>query len=176
MNFCHFELKKSQLILITLTVLFLLSGCTSQSSGFSNTSSPNQSIPAGLSSTKDGLAKVYFVSGKTGSTYGLKVDMAGGATFLVNGNDVGQISKNGAMVLDIKPGSYNFAWKYPSADAKLQFVSLQINANDITILQADYIFPLIGTAEYKLTRTSDFNVLSGKQITGGLLCPKTICP
>jgi hypothetical protein len=162
-------------ILITALTCIVVAGCAAP---VSNTFAPamlqTSSLPEQLRPSET-EAKVFFVPGRTGSKYGLKVSMVPGAQFLINGNMVGQIGRDTALAINIVPGSYSFAWRYPSADARLNFVQAQLNAGDVLILQADYMFQFIGPADYQLTSISDLGAVLGKQIIGPVGCPTTIC-
>jgi hypothetical protein len=130
------------------------------------------------------MSKVYFVGGKTGSGISLKVAMAGGATFIVDGNPVGQIDKNDVMVLDVVPKQYSFSWQYPSGDSKINFVSRALKAGDVVILQANWNtggagFGILGMAaapaQYELTEVFDRSLVMGKRFVKPTNCPSSIC-
>ena len=101
--------------------------------------------------------------------------MAPGAQFLINGNMIGQLDRNTVLGINLAPGSYNFAWRYASADSRLEFVQTVLKAGDVLILQADWMFQLLVPAEYKLTSISDIGAVLGKQIIGPVNCPSTLC-
>lgn len=50
---------------------------------------------------KNGMAKVYFVGEKWGTAVSITMAKQGGATLLIDGNQVWQIDKNDMMVFDI---------------------------------------------------------------------------
>lgn len=50
---------------------------------------------------KNGLAKAYFVGGKWGTAVSIVMAKQGGATRLIDGNQVEQIDKNDVMAFEI---------------------------------------------------------------------------
>lgn len=166
--------KMIKLLSISVLPIAVVGCATAPSVNSMQTTMQNNSLPTEIR-PPSGQAKVFFVGGRTGSTYGLKVSMAAGAVFLVNGNPVGQLEKNTTLEINVIPGSYSFAWRYPSADAKIEFLNAQINAGDVLILQADYIFQLFGPAEYKLARMQDPSLVMNKQRLKPMTCPESFC-
>ncbi len=170
-------------ISITFVATTALLGCATQVAV--NPADTTSTQEANSFATKPGMAKIYFVGGKTGSGISIKVDMAGGAQFIVDGNQVGQIDKNDVLVMDVLPKTYSFSWQYPSGDSKMQFLSRRVNAGDVVILQANWNtggagFGLIGAAVapagYQITEISDRSVVMSKRVVKPTSCPSAICP
>jgi predicted small lipoprotein YifL len=137
--------------------------------------------------TKPGLAKVYFLGGKQGYSItpeALKPKVANGAIFLIDGNRVGQIEQNDVLVVDVIPKQYTFGWQYPPGDAQIQFLTRQVNAGDVLILQADLnmgggAFGLIGLAinpmKYEITEQTNRGLVVTRRVVSHSGCPVTIC-
>lgn len=162
-------------VAVTALTCLLVAGCAAPvTNSFAPAMLQANSLPEQLKPSAN-EAKVFFVPGRTGSKYGLKVSMVPGAQFLINGNVVGQIGRDTVLAINVIPGSYSFAWRYPSADARMNFLQSQLKAGDVLILQADYMFQFIGPADYQLTSISDIGAVIGKQAIGPMGCPATLC-
>jgi len=160
----------------------MLVGCTAPLN--TKVADPTAASDAHSFRTKPGLAKVYFVGGRMGASMTLKADMPGGAMLLIDGNHVGQMDKNEVLVVDVVPKQYNFSWKYPAGDSQMQFLSRQVNAGDILILQANWNtggsgFGLIGLAvspaKYEINVVTNRGLVEGKRVVSHTSCPTSIC-
>ena len=176
-------MKNTIKLSLTTITFALLAGCAT-SPVVVNFADPMTQQSAANFEIKPGLAKVYFVGGKTGSSMSLKVAMAGGAQLIVDGNKVGQIDRGDVMVLDVVPNTYNFSWQYPSGDSKMNFFKRQVKAGDVLILQANWdtggaglglIGLAVSPAEYQINEVGDRGIVSGKRFIKPLTCPTNIC-
>ena len=173
----------SKKVLASVTTLLVISGCASTPIAVNPTNQVQQQAAYSFSA-KPGMAKVYFVGGKTGSGISLKVAMAGGAFFIIDGSRVGQIDKNDVMVMDVVPKQYNFSWQYPSADSKMNVLSKSLKAGDVVILQANWNtggagFGILGMAaapaQYEISEVFDRSLVSGKRVVSPTTCSSSIC-
>lgn len=162
------------ILIIVLSCLSIVGCATPTTNSFVSSMLQVNNLPEQLKPNATD-AKVFFVAGRTGGTYQLKATMAPGAQFLINGNMVGQLDRNTALGINLAPGSYNFAWRYPAADSRLIFIQTVLKAGDVLILQADWNFQFLGPAEYKLSSISDIGAVLGKQVIGPVNCPSTLC-
>lgn len=175
-------MRKKAVLISAVVVMGLLTGCATPV----NVSPASQSMvnQATNFTTQPGLAKVYFVGGRMGSSMSLKADMPGGAIFLIDGNKVGQIDRNDVLVVDVLPKQYTFGWQYPAGDSQIQFVTRQVNAGDVVILEANWNlggtgFGLIGMmvspAKYEMNETSNRGLIGSRRVVTHSSCPSMIC-
>lgn len=173
---------KNNLKLCVIFFSFALASCATPV--IVNPADPTTQQAAVSFTVKPETAKVYFVGGRTGSGMSLKVAMVGGAEFIVNGTGLGQIDRGDALVVDLAEGTYNFSWRYPAGDSKMNFLEKQVKAGDIVILQADwntggsgfgFIGAALAPAEYQISEIYDRTVLTGKRFVVPINCSPTIC-
>jgi hypothetical protein len=175
---------------LTVMLLFVLSGCAT--AVIVNPADSETIQAANTFAPKEGMAKVYFLGGKTGTAISFPAKMVGGAILVVDGNQVGPIDKNDVMVLDVVPNEYNFSWQYPrtgnvltEATGEMKFLTKQLSAGDVLILQA-YHFTggggfafglgnLISPPEFRISEVYDRALVMGKRFVKPITCPNTIC-
>jgi hypothetical protein len=82
------------------------------------------------------------------------------------------------------PKKYNFSWQYPAGDSKMNFLSKDLKAGEVLILQANWNtggagFGLLGMmaapAQYEISEVTDRSLLSGKRFVSPTSCPTSIC-
>jgi hypothetical protein len=132
-------------------------------------------------------ARIYFVNG-TLSIFGQSHKYP--SDVIIDGSTVGSMNQENALVIDVRPGTYEVSWKPRSTDpidqgAAQKSLTVKLDAGAHTILKGDYsvgaalAFGLIGgliappTASVSLATRSD---IDGKTFVVPQNCTPQICP
>lgn len=134
-------------------------------------------------------ARIYFVNGAlVGNIFGKSHQYP--SDIMIDGNTVGSMNRENAMVIDVRPGIYEVSWKPRSTDpidqrATPKGLSVKLDAGAHTILKGDYsigaalAFGLIGgliappSTSVSLAARSD---IDGKTFVVPQNCTPQICP
>jgi hypothetical protein len=135
-----------------------------------------------------GAGRVYFTNGLvTGaSMFSEKVHNFPTA-LIVDGVIVGKINKGDVLVLDVKPGNYEFMWRsaYEGNDMKAKPLVLGVVAGEVLILKSEYnlggigfglIASLLTPPSFELSSTRDRDGIQDLNFVKATTCPKSICP
>ena len=122
-----------------LVLGLLLVGCASTPL-ITKKADPNLYNEAINFSISENISRIYFLTGSCDAPL-KKWDCAGAGGIFVNGKYIGGINKTDAMVVDLKPGNYEFLWHYNTNYQKKSFgiknvpLNINLNAGEFTILK-----------------------------------------
>lgn len=166
-----------------LIVVFFLSGCavtvpTTPHSQENISEYKKFKAPANAS-------RVYFLTGlTTGHILSLRHNWP--SALLVDGKVIGQISKSDVLVVDMKPGRYEFMWRPANSnDSKLSKpLALNLVAGETIYLRSEwnvggggfgFIGAMINPGYFNLISDNDTSGITELNFVKPTDCPNTIC-
>ena len=127
--------------MLIILLPFILYGCTTAAIVKKAT---NATIEKATSfKVAKGRVKVYFIQGINRSNLLWTMNHHLPSDIYVNGEKIGSKNEDDVMVVELKPGKYNFLWKARTTDlidkqAVSEILKKNLISGDIMILQSDY--------------------------------------
>lgn len=177
---------KGHYFLVPVFAAFALAGCMTAAQV--QTANPEKAREALSLIVSSDRAKVYFVNGKQlPSMWNMKHQYP--SDVYVNEVLVGSMNKENVLVLELKPGTYNFHWNVRSTDpidkkAEPQRFTINLIPGQILVLRGDYDLGAAGTfgllgSFISAPKTSIAGVsnseIEGKVVVVPQSCPASLC-